>query len=74
MAAEVCIDPVRWYTAREAEPLLELKAEAIKGHLRKTGDRFHAEKRGARPQWYIQGRGVVKYRKAWKLPPLPVCS
>jgi hypothetical protein len=59
------IDDDRWYSVKEAEPLLDLTAETIKQKCR-SGD-IKGVQKGPRKKWYIKGAEIKRYRKAWNL-------
>ena len=59
------VNPGRWYTAREAAPLLSITELTVKDRCRKKT--IKGKQRGALKAWHVLGREINRLRKAWNL-------
>ena len=59
------IDPRRWYTAREAAPLLDVTEVTVKEHCRKGT--IKGKQRGTLKAWHVRGTELTRLRKKWNL-------
>ena len=61
------VDPIRWYSAREATDLLnaEVTEATIKGYCKRG--KLDAKKAGPRKRWMIRGASIIRLKQKWDL-------